>query len=104
MIPSSLYKLPSSYASEVLLTETVLYVHQPSTAQPLPNSMSTSVVVEPLKNQQLQPEEDVQTNENSVTNSSHGTDDILGANITIDNNDDVDNEVVCEENVINAHK
>lgn len=105
MIPSSLYKLPSSYASEVLLTETVLYVHQPSTAQPLPNSMSTSVVVaieQPLNNNNQQQQQDVQTNENSVTNSSHGTDDILGANKTIDNEEDNnDNEVVCEDNVIN---
>lgn len=99
MIPSSLYKLPSSNASEVLLTETVLYVHEPSTVQPLPNSMSTSAVVatatvEPLTASQ----QDVQTNENPVTNSSHD-DDNFDANKII--NDINNSSELCEENVIN---
>lgn len=40
LIPSSLYKLPSCYTSDVLLTENVIYIHQPPINSI--NSMETS--------------------------------------------------------------
>lgn len=71
MIPSSLYKLPPQ-TSEVLLTETVIYVHRPSHTL-LTNSNSIITTLEQSTNSDINAQN--QTNENPVTNSSHEYDD-----------------------------
>lgn len=85
LIPSSLYKLPSCYTSDVLLTESVIYIHQPPTTQFTSSmSMSTSVIVEH--------QEDV-TNY-PVTNSSQETDD------SSNNANKINTETTYDENAI----
>lgn len=88
MIPSSLYKLPSSCTSELLLTETIIYVHHPPSQQQqqsqLPNSMSTSAVIE--------------QHEQCENNSSQPS---CEDNDNLDENNKVIKEG-CEENIINV--
>lgn len=67
LIPSSLYKLPSCYASDVLLTETVIYIHQPPTQSHLTMSMSTSVAIETPQNDEVI----ISSQETNVESSSY---------------------------------